>query len=317
LILSTTYTVWVNATDPGGSGLYTRRWYTFTTFSDSAPPTTTISLTGTLGENSWYISSVIITLTAVDDMTGVDYTMYTLDSGGWTIYTTPFSVSDDMTHTIEYYSVDNVGNTEPVKSVDFKIDQVPPITTHTISGEVGKNGWYLNINNILLNAIDNTSGVTHIYIRLDSGDWIEYTVPIIFTSDGIHTFEYYSIDNAGNQEPVHGPFTIKLDTTSPEIDLTKFQIDLFTIKFIAEVSDQASGADYVEFTIDGEMQFNDTLAPYEWTWSGFGEYTMTATAYDKAGNSQSQSMNTPYAFVQSKNSVQLYVQAMQTKQGIL
>jgi len=26
-----TYTVWVNATDPAGSGLYTRRWYTFTT----------------------------------------------------------------------------------------------------------------------------------------------------------------------------------------------------------------------------------------------------------------------------------------------
>lgn len=28
---STTYTVWVNATDPGGSNLYTRRWYIFTT----------------------------------------------------------------------------------------------------------------------------------------------------------------------------------------------------------------------------------------------------------------------------------------------
>jgi RHS repeat-associated protein len=28
---STTYTVWVNATDPGGSGQYTRKWYTFTT----------------------------------------------------------------------------------------------------------------------------------------------------------------------------------------------------------------------------------------------------------------------------------------------
>jgi hypothetical protein len=34
---STTYKVWVNATDPGGSGLYTRRWYTFTTKA-SLPP---------------------------------------------------------------------------------------------------------------------------------------------------------------------------------------------------------------------------------------------------------------------------------------
>ncbi|MCX6672058.1 MAG: hypothetical protein NTX92_09090 [Euryarchaeota archaeon] len=31
LSYSTTYKVWVNATDPAGSGLYTRRWFTFTT----------------------------------------------------------------------------------------------------------------------------------------------------------------------------------------------------------------------------------------------------------------------------------------------
>ncbi|PNX45776.1 MAG: hypothetical protein BV459_07740, partial [Thermoplasmata archaeon M11B2D] len=31
LAYSTTYKVWVNATDPTGSGLFTRRWYTFTT----------------------------------------------------------------------------------------------------------------------------------------------------------------------------------------------------------------------------------------------------------------------------------------------
>ena len=242
LTLSTTYTIWVNATDPGGSGLYTRKWYTFTTLSDSTPPTTTISFTGTLGENSWYIGPVTITLTATDDITGVDYTMYKLDSGSLELYTIPFTVSDDRLHTIEYYSVDNSGNTESVKSADFKIDQMPPMTTHTFSGDVGKNGWYLNVD-ILLNAIDNTSGVNHIYFKIDSDDWTEYTVPVVFTSDGTHTLEYYSVDNAGNEETVKGPFTFKLDQTKPEITLTKLQIDLFTIKFIAEVSDGVSGVD--------------------------------------------------------------------------
>ncbi|HWR62846.1 MAG TPA: PKD domain-containing protein, partial [Candidatus Thermoplasmatota archaeon] len=33
----TEYTVWVNATDPEGSGVYTRRWYTFTTKSNQPP----------------------------------------------------------------------------------------------------------------------------------------------------------------------------------------------------------------------------------------------------------------------------------------
>jgi hypothetical protein len=37
LLNSTTYKIWVNATDPTGSGLYTRKWYTFTT-SASPPP---------------------------------------------------------------------------------------------------------------------------------------------------------------------------------------------------------------------------------------------------------------------------------------
>jgi hypothetical protein len=38
LAYGTTYKVWVNATDPSGSGVYTRRWYTFTT-ETNYPPT--------------------------------------------------------------------------------------------------------------------------------------------------------------------------------------------------------------------------------------------------------------------------------------
>ena len=41
LAYSTTYKVWVNATDPTGSGLYTRRWYTFTTKENNPPVITT------------------------------------------------------------------------------------------------------------------------------------------------------------------------------------------------------------------------------------------------------------------------------------
>jgi len=294
LVLGITYTVWVNATDPGGSNLYTRKWYTFSTYLDTTPPTTTHSFTGSLGDNLWYISSVTITLTATDDVSGVDYTEYNLDSTGWTLYTSPFTVSEDMTHIIQYYSVDTLGNTETMKSTDLKIDQEPPMTTHVISGDIGKNDWYRNIDNIIFAAIDNTSEVAHTYYKFDSGVWTEYTTPFIITTDGVCTFEYYSIDNAGNQEPIKGPFTLKLDATPPTIELVKFQIDLFTIKFIAEVSDATSGVDYVEFSVDGALQFNDTAAPYEWTWSGFETFTITAMVYDEAGNSQSQSMSTPY-----------------------
>jgi hypothetical protein len=39
---STTYKVWVNATDSTGSGLYKRKWYTFTTMASSPPNPPTI-----------------------------------------------------------------------------------------------------------------------------------------------------------------------------------------------------------------------------------------------------------------------------------
>jgi hypothetical protein len=40
--------------------------------------------------------------------------------------TTTFTVATDGEHTIQYYAVDKVGNTESTKSLSFKIDQTPP-----------------------------------------------------------------------------------------------------------------------------------------------------------------------------------------------
>jgi len=43
LTYSTTYKIWVNATDPDGSGLYTKKWYTFTTKANDPPDTPSIT----------------------------------------------------------------------------------------------------------------------------------------------------------------------------------------------------------------------------------------------------------------------------------
>jgi hypothetical protein len=58
----TTYKVWVNATDPGGSGQYTRRWYTFTT-KISLPPTfgSPIPANGTINQPLNFTWSIPIT----------------------------------------------------------------------------------------------------------------------------------------------------------------------------------------------------------------------------------------------------------------
>jgi hypothetical protein len=57
---STTYKVWVNATDPTGSGLYTREWYVFTTKVNQPPvfglPTPSNGSINTPWSFSWSIS---------------------------------------------------------------------------------------------------------------------------------------------------------------------------------------------------------------------------------------------------------------------
>jgi hypothetical protein len=99
------------------------------TFSiDNLPPVTICGLSPPIpdGENGWYVSDVTVTLAAKDDISGVNYTMYNLDGTGWTEYTGSFTVTTDGSHTVEYYSVDNVGNEESTKLTTFKIDETNP-----------------------------------------------------------------------------------------------------------------------------------------------------------------------------------------------
>lgn len=58
---------------------------------------------------------------ATDDISGVNYTMYKLDSGEWNEYNSPFVVTESGQHTIYFYSVDNAGNEEEIKSCTFNI----------------------------------------------------------------------------------------------------------------------------------------------------------------------------------------------------
>jgi len=52
----TTYTVWVNATDPAGSGLWTRAWYTFQTKANSPPAFGTPSPTNGSGSQAYSLT---------------------------------------------------------------------------------------------------------------------------------------------------------------------------------------------------------------------------------------------------------------------
>lgn len=87
---------------------------------DTIPPVTTCTLAGDM-DGSEYISDVTVTLNATDTGSGVDHTMYKLDSASWMRYSAPFIVVDNGSHTVLYYSVDKAGNTEVTKNMTFVI----------------------------------------------------------------------------------------------------------------------------------------------------------------------------------------------------
>jgi hypothetical protein len=87
---------------------------------DAIPPVTTCTLTGEM-DGAVYISDVIVTLNATDADSGVDHTMYKLDSASWTRYGASFVVSENGTHTVQYYSIDKAGNIETTKDTTFII----------------------------------------------------------------------------------------------------------------------------------------------------------------------------------------------------
>jgi hypothetical protein len=94
---------------------------------DTTPPVTTCTLNGTMS-GGVYITPVTATLTATDDMSGVNYTDYKVDAGAWTNYTAPFVISTQGAHIITFYSVDKAGNKETDKTANFTIQYPIQIT---------------------------------------------------------------------------------------------------------------------------------------------------------------------------------------------
>lgn len=72
---------------------------------------------------------------------------------------TSFYVSTDGNHAVEYYGIDKAGNTEPTKSINFKIDQTPPGNWR---GSGAVRGIFGNDHELYawINVSDNTSGIS-------------------------------------------------------------------------------------------------------------------------------------------------------------
>ncbi|HEX9566331.1 MAG TPA: alkaline phosphatase family protein, partial [Thermoplasmata archaeon] len=112
--------------------------------SDITPPVTTYSASGSSGANSWYTSSVTVTLTATDDSSGIAAIHFRTDGGAWQSYASPFTVQSDGSHAIDYYSTDSSGNNEALRAVTVKVDSTAPSSSVALAGTQAADGSYIS-----------------------------------------------------------------------------------------------------------------------------------------------------------------------------
>ncbi len=131
-------TVYVQARDNAGlvSEIFSDTISLITT-GDTLPPVTKVTVSGKQS-GGVYTSTVAITLSAVDDLSGISLTEYSFDANTWTPYTTPFTISAEGQTTIYYRSHDLAGNVESTNSQTINIDKteesdstIPPIAVYT------------------------------------------------------------------------------------------------------------------------------------------------------------------------------------------
>jgi hypothetical protein len=259
---------------------------------DTTPPITSAIISGTPGTNGWFRTDVTVTLSVVDTASGVQYTRYKLNGGGWQIYVGTFPINGDGIITLDYYSVDNVDLVESTKNRDVKIDKAAPITTESVEGTMGSNGYYTSDANVTLTGTDLMSGIFETKYNIDGGMFQTYAGPFIVTGDWTHTVMYYSVDVAGNIEGMRS-LDVGIDATAPLTGRTLSGTLGYNNWYLSFVNitlnpvDSASGVNITKYRVNGGTWL-DYVGPFPVT--GDGLHDVDFYSGDYAGNIES--MNT-------------------------
>lgn len=312
----------------GPDGPYTIDYFSFdlwgnpepvksiTLYLDNSAPETNIT-TGLPhylnDDNQLFITSLTPVYLSAADMTGSGVTgmRYRINRGSWiSISSTEHSFTIDGTddlYSIEYFSIDNCGNSEPIKRTDLYLDNTPP-DTHLTPGvprylSPDSRLFITSLTPLRLSADDNDgSGVDVINYRINGGSWVsrtesDYTF-MITGEDGMYVIDYYSIDHCENSESVKSA-TFYLDNTPPETDITigtpqylapddKLFITSHTpVELHAVDNPGGSGVEFINYRInDGTwMKIHDEDCSFEIIGED-GMYTVSYYSSDNCDNTE-------------------------------
>jgi hypothetical protein len=221
---------------------------------DIIPPVTTSSVAGNIScDENWYSSQVDISFTTNEDAT----TYFNINGGDWTVYDgNQFSIINDGSYTIEYYSIDLEGNVEDYQTTTFNIDTTSPVTSAATDKVANEFDWYNENVKLSFNVSDAGAGLDYTKYSLDGENWTTYESPITL-DEGIHTITYLSYDNACNVEE-EKVVTIKIDKTAPNSVVTQTTDENNTSATITIDNSNNTGSEIVEIKwAKGELTKTD------------------------------------------------------------
>jgi peptidoglycan-N-acetylglucosamine deacetylase len=183
-------------------------------------------------------------------------------------------------------------------------DATPPVTTATGMGA----RWRNDTATVQFTATDDLSGVAATVYRVDEGPWkigaeVQVRAPKDHSNDGKHLVEFYSVDNALNQEATKS-VTVKIDTRPPHFAWKSLspgiirKIQPVTCRFTV---DEKSGPVTLSYTVTDQYGYRAVsktglertagarkvqLTPRYKNGKGFvpGVYRIQFTVRDEAGN---------------------------------
>lgn len=124
-----------------------------------------------------------------------------------------------------------------------------PLTTATVAGTLlGNLGWWRSPVQVTLTARDfSNKGIALTQYREPGADWVTYTGPFSYATEGTTALSYRSKDNDGNQEETKQQ-TIKIDTKPPVITLG---VAAGGLSVQADDGSVGSGVATVNYSADG------------------------------------------------------------------
>jgi len=255
---------------------------------DLSDPSLSLSETGTLGDNGWYVSPVVVDAAASDAISGLRSLQMSLNESAWAT-TASLTLSTDGEHQVDARATDRASRTTE-DGVEVRIDQTPPTMSPTITGTMGNNNWYVTPVTLKANAADATSGLASVLPEAET----------VVEDTASFTPEWTVRDNAGHEiNRVLDP--IKVDATAPAIGFDpEDDILIGIVTLSGRARDALSGLVKVDVSVNGGVTWTEVAVNPDGTWEmpfntllfPGGDRLVRARAEDEAGNVTVVDMNT-------------------------